>query len=127
MRQGARWRPHRADDGQASVEFALTLPIVLIIVMGVLQVGIAIRNELAMELAAREGARAAAVSANPSRAATAAATRAVALPISVSTIERGGSVTVTVTYTDPTNVAIIGHLIGPTTHSASATMAVEPP
>ena len=51
--------------GQATVEFALALPIVLIVILGMTQVGVAIRNELAVELAAREGARAASVSAHP--------------------------------------------------------------
>jgi Flp pilus assembly protein TadG len=118
---------NRHDGGQATVEFALALPILLIVVLGLTQVGVAIRNELAVELAAREGARAAAVSANPAGAAAAAATTAVALPIAVSTSSNRSNVTVTVTYVDPTNVAIIGHFIGPTTHSATVTMAVEPP
>ena len=118
---------HDGERGQATVEFALTVPIVLIVVVGLLQVGIAIRNELAVELAAREGARAAAVSADPASAATAAATRAIALPLSVSTTITGSAVTVTVIYVDPTDVAIIGRLIGPTTHVASVTMALEPP
>jgi hypothetical protein len=32
-----------------------------------------------------------------------------------------------VTYVDPVDVAIIGALIGPVTHTATVTMAVEPP
>lgn len=115
------------DSGQATVEFALTLPILVIVVLGLTQVGVAIRNELAVELAAREGARAAVVSADPSGAAEAAASRAVALPIDVETARRGAVLTVTVTYVDPTNVPIIGRLLGPITHTASVTMAVEPP
>ena len=115
------------DSGQATVEFALTLPILVVVVLGLTQVGVAIRNELAVELAAREGARAAVVSADPSGAAHAAATRAVALSIDVSTEQRGSLLTVTVTYVDPTDVPIIGGLLGPTTHTASATMAIEPP
>ncbi|NND76331.1 MAG: pilus assembly protein [Ilumatobacter sp.] len=117
----------RRDAGQATVEFALTLPIVIIVALGLLQVGIAIRNELAVELAAREGARAAAVSTDPGGAASAAARRAVALPIGVAATEGGGTVTVTVTYIDPTDVAIIGRFIGPSTHTATITMAIEPP
>jgi Flp pilus assembly protein TadG len=117
----------RDQRGQATVEFALVMPILLIVVLGLTQVGVAIRNELAVELAAREGARAASVSANPAGAAVSAATRAVALPIIVSTVAGTSSVTVTVTYVDPTDVPIIGRFIGPTTHSASVTMAVEPP
>jgi Flp pilus assembly protein TadG len=108
------------------VEFALALPIVLIVLLGLTQVGVAIRNELAVELAAREGARAAAVSASPAAAATAAAQRAVDLPITVSTSATGAHASVTVTYVDPTDVPIIGRFLGPSTHTATATMAMEP-
>ncbi len=125
-----RWdfetRRLRGSAGQATVEFALTLPIVLIVILGMAQVGVAIRNELAVELAAREGARAASVSANPAGAASTAANAAVDLPISVSTQVSGRRVAVTVVYVDPTDVAIIGPLLGPATHRATATMALEP-
>jgi len=115
------------ENGQASVEFALALPIIVVLTLGLVVIGVAVRNELAVELAAREGARAAAVALDASGAATTAATRATTLPIDVSTNSNGDTVSVTVTYTDPVNVAIIGRLIGPLTHSATATMAVEPP
>jgi Flp pilus assembly protein TadG len=113
--------------GQASVEFALTLPIVVVMALGLVLVGTAVRNELAVELAAREGARAAAVSATPVVAATAAARRATSLPIDVTTTSYASTITVTVTYVDPVDVAIIGSVIGPVAHTASATMALEPP
>lgn len=117
----------RSTSGQATVEFALVLPLVVIMGYGLIVIGIAVRNELAVELAAREGARAAAVSASPGAAATAAATRAVRLPIEVVTVDGGSTVTVTVTHTDSVDVAILGTLVGPVTHVASVTMAVEPP
>ena len=116
-----------ADRGQASVEFVLALPIVVLMSVGLLLVGVAVRNELAVELAAREGARAASVSANPAAAATRAANRATALPIDVAITSDGRSVTVTVTYVDPVDLAVVGALIGPVTHTASAAMMLEPP
>ena len=109
------------------MEFALVLPVVLVMAFGLVVVGVAVRNELAVELAAREGARAAVVSASPAAAAAGAATRAVDLPIEVATTSDATTVTVTVTYVDPVDVAIIGALIGPVTHTASVTMAIEPP
>lgn len=127
MRSSTRSDRIRSDCGQASVEFALVLPIIVIMTLGLVMVGVAVRNELAVELAAREGARAAAVSANPAAAATAAARRAVRLPLDVATTSDGHTVTVTVTYSDAFDVAVIGSLVGPVTHSASVTMAVEPP
>ena len=105
----------------------MVLPVLVVMALGLVAVGLAIRNELAIELAAREGARAASVAASPGAAATTAATRAVALPIDVATSSDGETVTVTVTYVDPVNIAVIGAFVGPVTHSARVTMAVEPP
>jgi Flp pilus assembly protein TadG len=119
---------HRnSDRGQAAVELALTWPVIAIFLLATVQVGVAIRNELAVEHAAREGARAAAVTTDAAGAAAAAAQQAVSLPLQVSTVGTTDDVTVTVTYVDPTDVALIGWAIGPVTHRASATMAVEPP
>lgn len=120
-------RGRHADSGQAAVEFAVALPLIVVAMLAIAQVGVSIRNELAVELAAREGARAASVSAESGAAATAAARRAVALPMEVSVSSDGGTVSVTVTHVDPTDVAIIGAAIGPVTHEATATMAIEPP
>ncbi len=105
----------------------MALPVVVIVILGLTQIGVAIRNELAVELAAREGARAASVSARPAAAAAAAASRAVDLPIGVATVVSGSTVAVTVTYVDRTNVPIIGAAIGPVTHRATVSMGLEPP
>jgi Flp pilus assembly protein TadG len=117
----------REEHGQAAVEFALVLPVIAVMALGLVAVGLAVRNELAVELAAREGARAAAVSASPATAAAAAAQRAVARPIEVTTTAAADTVTVVVTYTDPLHIPIIGRLVGPITHTATVTMALEPP
>jgi Flp pilus assembly protein TadG len=101
--------------------------VIAVMALGLVAVGLAVRNELAVELAAREGARAAAVSASPATAAAAAAQRAVALPIEVTTTAAADTVTVVVTYTDPLHIPIIGRLVGPITHMATVTMALEPP
>ncbi|MGI9032070.1 MAG: TadE/TadG family type IV pilus assembly protein, partial [Ilumatobacteraceae bacterium] len=75
-------RPHlrraraRGAGGQAAVELALVLPVVVVFLLGLLQVALVARDQLAVELAAREGARAALVSAQPGAAATGAARRA---------------------------------------------------
>ncbi|WP_420451571.1 TadE/TadG family type IV pilus assembly protein [Ilumatobacter sp.] len=125
-----RARRRRAVDderGQAAVEFAIALPLVVVVVLAVVQVGVSVRNQLAVEAAARAGARAAAASAHGAVSATRAASGAIDLPIEVSVRTSGDSVTVTVTHVDPTDVAIIGAAIGPVTHTASATMAIEPP
>lgn len=104
----------------------MALPVIVVVVLAIAQVGVSIRNEIAVEAAAREGARAAAVSADHGSA-RAAARRAVALPMDIAVRSDGRAVSVTVTYVDPTDIAIIGALLGPVTHTATATMAIEPP
>ena len=122
-------RPRRrADHGQATVELALALPLVCVLLCAVVQVAVIGRSQLAVQLAAREAARAAAVSADPVGAGVTAAHRAVALrPLSVEISEAGGTVTATVRYTDRTEVALAGALLPNVELSATVTMAVEPP
>jgi Flp pilus assembly protein TadG len=51
----------RSEDGQAIVEFAIVLPLLVLLVFGIAQFGVAFRNYLAITDAARVAARAAAV------------------------------------------------------------------
>ena len=51
----------RRDDGQAFVEFAIVLPLLVMLVLGICQFGLAFHNYLSITDAARVGARAAAV------------------------------------------------------------------
>lgn len=55
-------RRARREDGQAYVEFALVLPILLLIVMGIVQFGTAFKDYIALTDSVRVGARQAAVS-----------------------------------------------------------------
>ncbi len=52
----------RAQDGQALVELALVLPLLLLLVLGIIQFGILFNNYLTLTDAVRAGARQAAVS-----------------------------------------------------------------
>jgi Flp pilus assembly protein TadG len=119
----------RADErGQAVVELALVLPLVVLFVLGALQVAVVARDQLAIELVAREAARAAAVSADPSSAANTAANRVTALaPIDLSINVTGEIVRVRARYVNHTNIALIGTAIGDITLEATATMTWEPP
>jgi hypothetical protein len=116
------------DAGQAAVEFALCLPLVAVLVLGLVQVALVARDQLAVELAAREGARAAAVAADPAGAARAAVDRAITLrPLEVDVAVAADSVRVTVRYVNPTDVPFVGAAIGDTALTAAVTMALEPP
>jgi uncharacterized protein (UPF0333 family) len=110
------------DRGQASVEFALALPLVVLVVLGVVQLVVVVRDQLA------DGARAASVAAAPAAAANAAAHRAITLrPLAVTTASGASSVTVTVRATSDTDVPLIGAVMPDVAVSATVTMARDPP
>lgn len=54
-------RQDRGDSGAAAVEFALVLPLLMLLVFGVIQFGIAFAQQLSLNSAARQGARSAVV------------------------------------------------------------------
>lgn len=116
------------DRGQATVEFAIALPLVVVLVLGVIQIVVVTSDQLAIELAAREAARAAVVAASPAVAADRAARAVTQLrPLSVSTISSEGHITVHVGHRNDTDVALIGIAMPGVDLEASVTMALEPP
>ncbi len=48
---------HRKEDGQGLVEFALVLPILMIILLGIIEFGFMFNAKITLNSAAREGAR----------------------------------------------------------------------
>ena len=60
MRQFAR----RRDEGAAAVEFALVLPILVVLLFGIIEFGLVFDAQLTITHAAREGARVASVGGN---------------------------------------------------------------
>ena len=117
-----------ADRGQAAVEFALALPIVIVLVLGLVQVVVVAARHLAIEQLARSAARAASVAADPAGAARSEVDRLSTLDqVTVATHVSSDLVTVTVRYRDPTNVPVVGEVLGDVELSASTTMRREPP
>ena len=118
----------RRDRGQAAVELAIATPVVIVLVLGIVQVVVVAGRYAAIDHLARNGARAASVAADPHAAATAHIRRSTELePLDISVRTGPGTVTVTVGYTDPTSVPVIGAAIGAIRLEASATMPREPP
>jgi hypothetical protein len=120
----------RGAGGQATVEAALVLPFVMLLLLAVVQVGLLVRAQVLVTHAAREAARAAAVDADQ-QAAVDAADNATTLDrsrLSV-VIERrngpGSHVTARVTCRAPTDVPLVGALLGDIELTAEATMRVE--
>jgi len=130
-------RPQRApapagDAGQASVELALLLPVVVLLLLAVLQVGLLARDVVLVTHASREAARAAATDPDPG-AARVAATSSGGLDadrLVVTVTDRGAAgsrVRVELAYRAETRVPLIGALLGDRTIKSSATMRVESP
>ena len=120
----------RREGGQATVEVALLLPLVATMLLGVIQVGLVVRDQVLVTHAAREAARAAAV--DPTEAVAREGAEAGArldssrLDVELSgSAEPGGRLTVTVRYRSPTTVPLVGQLLGDRTLTAGATMRVE--
>jgi Flp pilus assembly protein TadG len=123
-------RRGRGDGGQASVELALVLPLVIVLLLGVVQVGLLVRDQILVVHAAREAAREAAVDPAPEaarRAALSSSTLAESR-VTVTATGRGAAgsrVRVEVAYRAPTAVPLLGSALGDLTLRASATMRVE--
>ena len=66
--QSSRWSRWRGEHGQDIIELALVLPLVLVIVMGIVDLGRAFNTYMVITNAAREAARTAAV--NPAATST---------------------------------------------------------
>jgi Flp pilus assembly protein TadG len=120
----------RDGPGQAAVELALALPLLLVVLLSVVQIGLVVRAQLLVTHAAREGARAAAVDATPGAAAAAAAASADLDPsrLTVRTSGRAGAgsrVEVEVRYLVVTDVPIVGAFVVDVTVRSTATMRVE--
>jgi Flp pilus assembly protein TadG len=120
----------QSDRGQATVEAALVLPFVALLLLAVVQVGLLVRAQVLVTHAAREAARAAAVDPDPNAALDAAehasSLDAARMKVSIEGRgDRGSHVTVHVTYDVPTDVPLIGALVGDIHLEGEATMRVE--
>ena len=122
----------RRDGGQATVELALLLPVVVLLVLAVLQLGLVARDVVLVTHASREAARAAAVDADPEAPRRAAADTPGLQEDRLAVRTSGGGaegerVRVEVTYRIPTAVPLVGALLGDRTVRSATTMRVEHP
>lgn len=107
--------PAGPDRGQSTVELALGLPAVVLVVLAVVQVGVIVHHQVLVTHVAREAARAAAVSGGRLADGAVPGLRhgldQGPLRITASPPDGDGLVSVTVRYRDPTDVALIGPLV----------------
>jgi len=123
----------RDERGQTMAEFAIVLPILIVLLFGIVQFGILFNNYVTLTDAVRAGARAAAVSRqapDPSGTAT-AAVRSSASDLNPSTLgisvssgwTPGAPVTVTATY--PYSINLLGWVVSSGSLTTKSTEAVE--
>ena len=114
------------NSGQATVEFALLLPVLFVAVLGIVQVGLVAADQIAVVHAAREGARAAAVEADPARVAAVVGRVLDGAEVDVGARGPVGSlVEVEVRFRSPTRVPLVGALVPDPLLAARAAMRVE--
>ncbi len=121
-----RARRSKPDSGQATVELALVMPLIIALVMIVLAVGLVVRDQLAVWHAASAGARAASISPDSPAVVQQAVEAEVGLrPLHLKIIRDEQLITVEVQYPRTINLWLIKHIVPPLTLSASVTMHVQ--
>ncbi|HEY4402604.1 MAG TPA: TadE family protein [Acidimicrobiia bacterium] len=118
--------PLKREAGQATVEFAVLMPLVLMAALIVLQVAFVVRDQVAVVHAAREAARAASVDPDSGRAVRAAHRTLRGAEVDVGDRPSVGEpITVEVSYRSVTDLPLVGPLFpDPTLHSR-VSMRVE--
>jgi Flp pilus assembly protein TadG len=100
------------------VEFALVLPLILVVTLALVQVGLLVRDRLLVEAAARAGARTAAVEADADAIRAAALAAAPTLDPSLERVDvtragsQGDPVTVSIAYDEPIRMPMLEWLFG---------------
>lgn len=122
----------RRQDAQASLELALCLPFVAVLLAALVEVGLLVADQTRLWHAAREAVRVAAVSPDGEEIRAAAETAGLT-PLEVSVRPsstgrvHGEPVTVSLSYRPPGHVPLVGQLIARFDMRAGATMRIEQP
>jgi len=116
----------RLDRGQATVEFALTIPVLVIALLGAIQVFVILVDRIHLVHVTRDAARAASVGDDPRSAAEMVIDRSFPdreISLTVSTSEN--VVTVEMVLSNPTDVPIIGRFLPEVELRESLSMLAE--
>jgi Flp pilus assembly protein TadG len=116
----------RGDRGQATVELALVLPVLVMLLLMLIQVALIARDQLLVQDAARAAVREASVGADPGRVRDAARRTLAGVTVDVHRADRvGDPVTVTARYVEHTRLPLVGPLVPDVLLHATATMRAE--
>lgn len=109
---------HNSERGAAAVEFAILLPLLVMLVLGTIEFGRAYNAQITLTNAARDGVRVMAITNDPTSAKAAAKTAAASVSttiaisdvtLSTNACSAGAQVTLTITY----NLSTITGIAGP--------------
>ena len=105
----------------------LVLPFFVLMLLTLVQVGLVVRTRLLVTHSVREAVRAAAVGGSDAevRAAALGAADLRGSQLAVTVHRSGGLATVELRYVDPTDVPLVGPLVGDAEFGAQATMRIE--
>ena len=118
-----------SERGTAAVEFALVLPLILVVALALVQTGLLVRDRLLVEAAARAGARAAAVQDDASAIRSAALAAAPSLDeggVDLGVTRkgaRGEPVTVSIRYLASVRVPFVAWMFGGSVAMTTSTTA----
>lgn len=120
-------RAESGQTGQASVELALVLPLLTMLLLALVQAALVARDAVLVVHAAREAARAAAVDPRPASAwaGAVAATGLEPARMEVELHRAGARARVRVRYTVPTDVPLVGALVPEMELQSGVTIRVE--
>lgn len=120
-------RRRRGSGGQATVEFALLLPVAVVALLVVAQIGLVVRARVMLTHAAREGARIAAVGGTDAEVSAAAVDAGSLDPAQLTVrVSRDATVVrVLLVYVMRTDVSVVGALLNDPEMSAVAAMYRE--
>ena len=118
----------RGEQGQATVELALVLPLIFGMLVLLFQVAVVARDEIVVVHAARDAAREATVSRDPGLIAAAARRNLPGATVRVVRRGRVGEpVEVTITYVSHTDLPLVGAIVPDLTLHSASVMSVERP
>ncbi len=116
----------KPDSGQATVELALVMPLIIGLVLIILNVGLVVRDQLAVWHAASTGARAASISPDSPEVVQQAVEAEVQLrPLHLQIVRDGDLVTVKANYPRTFDLWLISGIAPPLILSATVTMHVQ--
>ena len=114
------------DSGQATVELALVMPLIIGLLIIILNVGLVVRDQLAVWHAAGAGARAASISPDSPDVVQQAVEAEVQLrPLHLQIVRDGDLITVEAKYPRTFGLWLISSIAPPLTLSATVTMHVQ--